>query len=245
MREANASYFTHLSNANPKKFWSTVYFQSKGVTSIPVIHQENDITHSNAEKANLFNTFFISCFSPAVQPLESSDSSVCGIVNDSSLCSSEGVLRLLSNTDCSRATGPDGISGRMLASSIAASLCMLFNISLSTSTIPSEWKCASVVPVFKSGNRDSVSNYRPISLLCIVSKLLETHVHSAIYNYLCKHNLLSNVQWGFRPLHSISSSLVVSTNKWLHSIENGSSVGVVFFDLKKAFDFVPHAQTVG
>ena len=67
------------------------------------------------------------------------------MTDDSLLCSPEGVLRLLSNIDCSKATGPDGIFGRMLkltASSIATSLSTLFNISLSTSTIPSEWKCA-------------------------------------------------------------------------------------------------------
>ena len=82
-------------------------------------------------------------------------------------------------TDCSKASMIDGISGRMLkntASSICHLLSQLFNLSLATATIPMEWKISNVVPVYKSGARTSVTNYQPISLLCLVSKLLERHI---------------------------------------------------------------------
>ena len=79
--------------------------------------------------------------------------------------------------NCSKASGrgPDGISARMLkstASAIANPLCHLFNLSLTFGDIPKEWKTASIVPIFKSGLKNQVSNYRPVSCLCIVSRFL-------------------------------------------------------------------------
>ena len=131
---------------------------------------------------------------------------------------------ILLETDTSKATGPDGISGRMLkgtAQSIAISLCKLFNMSISTGSIPQEWRTSNIVPVHKSASKGLASNYRPISLLCIVSKLLERHKY-----------VLQKME-GFSLLHSGGSALTRPTHHWLRTLESRSSICSVFFDIKK------------
>ena len=84
--------------------------------------------------------------------------------------------------DATKASGPDGISIRMLkytATSITPSLAKLFNISIKLGRFPTCWKTSSVVPVPKSSKHNEVANYRPISLLPVVSKLLERHIHQS------------------------------------------------------------------
>ncbi|CAB4007930.1 Hypothetical predicted protein, partial [Paramuricea clavata] len=106
---------------------------------------------------------------------------------------------LLKTLDSNKATGPDEIPARLLkvtASIIAPSLCKLFNKSLRLGTVPEEWKLANVVPVFKKGEKDHCENYRPISLLSIVSKQLECCVLMNIKCHLsqiickCQHGFL-------------------------------------------------------
>ena len=88
-------------------------------------------------------------------------------------------MHMLEHLDCSKACGPHQISARMLkvtASSIAPSITKLFNISIRTGKLPDQWKLSMVVPIPKSSNLSEPSNYRPISLLCILGKLLEKHI---------------------------------------------------------------------
>ena len=100
-----------------------------------------------------------------------------------------------------QSSGPDGISATMLkqtAMSIAPGITKLMNLSISTSKFPTAWKTSSVVPVPKGSNHTSVSNYRPTSLLPILSKLLEKHVHGLILNHLNLHHPIALQQWGFQ-----------------------------------------------
>ena len=103
-----------------------------------------------------------------------------------------GVLALLSNLKIHKASGPDKIPASLLknlATSLAPALTMIFKASLSQSSLPSEWKIANIVPIFKKGNRNNPGNYRPVSLTCICSKLLEHIVYSHIFSHLSKYNI--------------------------------------------------------
>ena len=80
---------------------------------------------------------------------------------------------------------------------IPTKLCKLFNVSFNTAIIPSEWKIAKVTPLPKAGNSNLVSNYRPISLLPLISKLIEKIIHKRIYQYLDDFDLLDHRQGGF------------------------------------------------
>ena len=155
------------------------------------------------------------------------------------------MYKFLTKLDTSKASGRDGISARMLkntAASITPSLTnYLFNLSLMTGTLPSQWKKSQIVPIPKDNNASSPPNYRPISLLPIISKTLERHVHSLILGHLQTHHPLSAYQWGFLESRSTVAALLYCTNEWLKALESGKEICAVFFDLRKAFDSVPHA----
>ena len=132
----------------------------------------------------MLNDFFSMCFNNQVPPLVPEDfnsipSDPNGCTQDL-LCTVEEVADILGKLDPSKATGPDKISARMLkatAYSIAPSLTKLFNLSIKVGKLPSSWKLSNIiVPIPKGGDPSSTSNYRPISLLCIISKCLETHL---------------------------------------------------------------------
>ena len=93
-----------------------------------------------------------------------------------------------------KATGIDGISVRLLKSAcpiILHSLTHLFNLSLTTHTFPDKWKVAKVSPIYKSGDKEDIGNYRPISVLPIVSKFIERAVHDQLYLFLQGKNIMT------------------------------------------------------
>ena len=85
-----------------------------------------------------------------------------------------------------------------------------------------------------------MENYRPISVISIVSKIMEKLIYNQLYDKLINSNILSNSQHGFRPCHSTTTALLGITNRWYQSMDVGQLNGVVFLDLKKAFDTVVH-----
>ena len=194
----------------------------------------------------MLNTFFGDCFNHCVPPLDFQDVdqlepfSSCP---EDLLCSVEEIQWLLEHLDTSKSNGPDGISAKMLkltASSIAPSITNLFNVSIRTGCFPAFWKTSNVVPVPKSNNRHEPSNYRPISLLPILGKLIEHHIHFLITDHLSLYHPISDSQWGFQVGKSTVSALLTSTHEWLQHLETGRDVCAIFFDLRKAFDSVPH-----
>ena len=156
----------------------------------------------------------------------------------------ESVLKILSTLDIKKATGCDMISARLLkaaAPAIAKSLTLLFNESLNSGKFPSEWKMALVTPVPKSGDKQLVSNYRPISVLPAIAKVFERLVHQQLYNYLASHNLLNEAQSGFRPQHSTQDVLLKTVDDWKKVLDENGILGTVLIDLSKAFDSIDHS----
>ena len=103
-----------------------------------------------------------------------------------------------------------------------------------------EWKKAWVLPIYKSGNRYNCENYRPISILPIISKILERCVFNQLYNFLNENSLLSKHQFGFRPKSSTLTALIQMCDEFYQNLDNGKLNGVVFLDIRKAFDSVDH-----
>ena len=137
-----------------------------------------------AEIVNLFNRYFTSVFTSDSSPHYACKPDDTPNITDVNLTVYE-VQAVLEALDVTKATGSDGIPARLLketAEVIAPSLCCLFNKSLNTGTLPDEWKLANVVPVHKKGNAEYTENYRPISLLPIVSKVLERCVYLTTLN---------------------------------------------------------------
>ena len=157
--------------------------------------------------------------------------------------SSETMYQTLKDMKSRKAAGPDNISAKLLKDSASVTLPLLtkiFNLSLSEGVFPDDWKNARVSPIYKSGDKEECGNYRPISVLSVVSKLFEKLVYKQIYSYLDENNVLTSFQSGFRKGHSTCTSLLNTTNTWLVSMDQGLINGVIFLDLKKAFDTVDH-----
>ena len=155
------------------------------------------------------------------------------------------MLSLISSLDTSKSTEADGVSGKMLKSTapfIAKSLTKLFNKSLRSGKFPSDWKAARVVPIPKGGDPESPVNYRPISILSILSKLLEKHLHDLLSHHLNTFSSLSEHQWGFTSRKSTTSALISYAHDCQEALDCGNELCSVFFDLSKAFDTVPHQQ---
>jgi len=105
---------------------------------------------------------------------------------------------------------------------------------------PDDWKCARVTPLFKQGESFDLNNYGPISVISIVAKVFERILYDQLYNFLNSEEIISKQQSGFSSLHSTVTTLLKATDSWAFNIDHGYVNGVVFLDLKKAFNTVDH-----
>ena len=125
---------------------------------------------------------------------------------------------------------------------LALPLTIFFNFTLSRGNIPTDWKVANVVPIFKSGKNNLADNYRPISLTSVDVKTLERLIHKHIMKYLIDFQLLNDNQHGFRPSRSCVTQLLQLVHEWLQALDKLGSIDAVFLDFAKAFDKVSHAH---
>ena len=132
--------------------------------------------------------------------------------------------------------GLDRISARLLKESVVPILTRLFNRSIEPSTFPSIWKCGKVTALFKGGDRTDSNNYRPITVLPTISKILERAVHQQLYEVLSANELLTPNQFGFRPKLSTVTALAHFTDNILQSLHKGGYIWAAFLDLSKAFE---------
>ena len=191
----------------------------------------------------MLNEFFCSCFNTAFPPLTPMCNQPSSHTEESLLCTEDEVCHLLLTLDTTKSSGPDGISTAMLkhtADTIAPSLTKIFNLSLHLGQLPSQWKHSLIVPIPKSSTMGSPSCYRPISLLPIVSKILERHICDILLDHLQSLNFISSNQWGFQEGRSTITAIIKCTDDWLKELEVGRGVCAIFFDFRKAFDSVPH-----
>ena len=105
--------------------------------------------------------------------------------------------------------------------------------------LPDDWVEANVAPVFKKGDRHFPANYRPISLTCVCTKLLEHIICKQIMSHFSKNKILTHVQHGFRSKHSCESQLLITTDEFIQNFESKTQTDVVVLDISKAFDVVP------
>ena len=140
--------------------------------------------------------------------------------------------------------GPDLIHPLLLKKcrrAISTPLFLLFEKSISSSTVPSPWKASNVIPIFKKGSPMDPLNYRPISLTSVCSKTLERIVVSTINDYISHSQLLSDCQYGFRSGRSVQDQLILTYDFITEQYDRGLVVDMILFDFKKAFDLVPHS----
>ncbi|XP_028413970.1 uncharacterized protein LOC114536830 [Dendronephthya gigantea] len=169
-------------------------------------------------------------------PLLTSD-----LLSDISISEDE-VVHHLSNLIPTKSPGPDKIPGQILkecSSVIAPSLCLLFNHSLQSGTLPTEWKSANVTPVHKKSKKEPATNYRPISLLPIISKVLERCVCYRFQEHI--KVMINKAQHGFLHGRSCVTQLLATLHHIGQLLDHNVQSDVLFLDFAKAFDSVDHA----
>ena len=159
----------------------------------------------------------------------------------------ESVLKILNKLKISKSPGPDALHPRILfeiRDEICEPLSIIFNTSLRTGVVPQDWKSANITAIYKKGSKKIAGNYRPISLTCIVCKLMETLVRNSLVEYMKKNNLFSNQQYGFISGRSTVLQLIRVLDRWTEILDKGGSIDVIYCDFMKAFDKVPHRRLI-
>ena len=226
---------------NPKRFWSLVKSSTTLKSRPNFLRDKQKIVTDRTSRANMMNSFFHSVFTPKNNKHIDLQDSYSGQPLSDIVLSVSDVQEVLTNLDPNKACGPDNIPGRLLkitAAAISPSLCRLFNMSLSQGSVPAIWKKANITPIHKGDDPSLPANYRPISLLCILSKVLERCVFNRCFPHISPS--LYHLQYGFRPGRSTESQLLVVYHDLLDSMASGKEIDAIYLDLSKAFDKVPH-----
>lgn len=153
------------------------------------------------------------------------------------------LILIIKDINDTNSCGIDGIQFHFIRDSLPVTIyyiLIIINTSIVTGEYPHEWKHPIVIPVFKSGDSEDVSNFRPISLLPIMSKILEKVIASQLMNYLESNKLLSNTQHGFRAHLSTETALLKVTDELYSNIDDKKVSLLLLLDLSKAFDSVNH-----
>ena len=191
-----------------KKLWSYIKSQRKDHCSVAPLKVDGVVYNDNLDKAKILNHYFTSVFTPITMDTLPLMNEPPTVDIDPIQIDINGVVELLNSLEAHKAAGPDEISAQFLkkfSELVAPSLTVVFQASLSQCSLPSDWKRAYIVPIFKKGNRAIPNNYRPVSLTCICSKILEHIVYSHVFAHLSHHNILCDQQHGFRRLRSCES----------------------------------------
>ena len=248
MLAAKANFEAQLMQKSSPGNFSRIYRYINSLTTHDPIPQtvslDSHIATSDVEKANLFNTFFHSVFThsslnlPPLEELPIPPATISDIT-----ISESDVYEALHSLNPAKAMGIDGIGPKVLkhcALSLYQPIHYLFTLSLTQHSLPNEWKFHLITPIYKSGNKSSVKDYRPISLLCIISKVLEKIVYDKVISFVSSS--ISSCQFGFRQNHSTLQQLLIFLSSVYESFSTRTQSDVIYLDFKKAFDSVAHNE---
>ena len=240
-----------------KKLFSSLKNAKQDTQGIAPLLENDKLITDTVGQANILNRQFQSVFTP-MNPLK-----LCQLCEmkistfikhftkpkfpkmpeiSISVISVGGVQKLLYNLEIGKACGPDNLKPIVLSVQIAPMVTKLFQKSLNTGTIPSDWSKANVTPLFKKGDKSNPANYRPISLTCILCKLMEHIIASNITKHFQVNNILFHLQHGFRSKRSCETQLIGLVEDLARNLIQGHQTDLILLDFSKAFDKVNHLK---
>ena len=251
-----------LENVGPnplssRKFWKKINCIRNGKSSnqIPRLQQNGMDFNSDLDKAELFKEILAKTFSGKNNESDydntfkketelTADAELNSIPQQIITFNIHDIHAAIKKIPLNSAAGPDGIHNQMLKNlprNFKYRILDMANLSMSKSQLASTWKIAHITMLPKTSiNKNDPTNYRPISLISCLGKLIERLVQTRLYNYLESNSLINFQQSGFRQKRRTSDNLVYISQKCQESFNRGWKVGALFFDISKAFDEVWH-----
>jgi hypothetical protein len=206
------------------------------------------LVNSDLDKANALIDYFSSVFTKEpntvyenIQIKDTNKTMAVILINEQS------VKIKLSKLKINTSPGPDKLHSRILyelRDEIAYPLSIIFNKSITSGLLPTEWKTAEVTALHKKGSRSELGNYRPISLTSVPCKIMESLIRDNIMKYLIENSLLNNKQYGFVKGRSTMLQLLHMLDVWTNYLDNGGQIDAIYTDFEKAFDKVPHHRLI-
>ena len=262
-RKTKISYFKDYFEkykTNMKMLWS-------GIRSLVNIKNRGNLSHiSNlminssrvqdpTKMANAFNRYFVNVGTNVDKSIPRTKKSPFDYLKERNPNSffvapvtPREIESIINSFNKNKSTGPYSIRIfllKILSSYISIPLASLVNSSFETAIFPEKLKLGKVNPLHKKESTEVPSNYRPISVLSVFSKIIEKLMHTRLYNFLDTFEMLYPLQFGFREKHSTMHALLSLTESIKQSIDNGKFGCGIFIDLQKAFDTVNHKILLG
>ena len=246
--------------AKPSKLWKvlkSIGLPSKSSNNADICLKENDVLFFEPkETSNIFKRFYENLAQTLVNKLPPAPNiynatATKAYYDEMNINSSfkleqvavDTIEKLLEKTNANKAPGLDNLSGIFVkdgAKLLSLPLTQIVNLSIVSSLFPDPCKIAKLITLFKKGSKTNPENYRPISLLPLLSKIFEKVVHIQTEKFLKNNNILFKNQSGFRPMHSTESCLTHLNDGILEGCDSGYHTGMILIDLQKAFDTIDH-----
>ena len=261
IRSAKRDFYAtsfHDNKNNPRAIWKsikTLTGANRNTDAIKKLDVDGRVIEESSEMSEQFNCYFSSIADKLRNQLCHVNYDLSKLINfvasrkdpDVSFLvpaiTSAQVSAIMMKISSHKATGIDGISARLLRigmPAIAPCIARLINLSMSTGKFPTRWKTAKVTPLFKGGALSDPSNYRPISVLPVLSKIIELHMYNSLYAFLTEQNLIYSRQSGFRKHHSTETALIKIVDELFFNLDRNKVSGLVLVDYAKAFNMVDH-----
>jgi len=233
---------------DPKSFYAYVSSKRTVASKVgPLKDSNGGAVSNNKVAADLLNTYFSSVFTkedlanvPEPKRIFNSEEDEIFARVD---ITEELVLSKLSGINVGKCQGPDEIHAKLLyelRQELAKPLARLFSLALQRGRVPQDWKDANVAPLHKKGSRSKPENYRPVSLTCIIGKILEGIIKESLVLHLMRYDLIRDTQHGFTSGKSCLTNLLDFFETITKKVDEGNSVDLIYLDFAKAFDKVPY-----
>ena len=233
------------SNPSNKKFYHFVNKKLNIKQFIPpLLNDSGELVFDDSDKASLLNKCFQKAYTKDDGTLPSVMAKQCEMMKDFEITEAD-ILEACQNLKDKLSRTPDEIPSFFIKRTVHSyikPLTHVFNLSLKQGIVPSQWKSAIVIPIFKKGSKSSPGNYRPVSLTSSFSRLFELILNSKILQHLFSNDLMSPHQFGFLKGRSSCSQLLFCLQDWIDSFSNNCATHVIYTDLAKAFDSISHPK---